>query len=134
MRTDNPRVYTFDIAIVVLLAAMPLAGLYYFTSHRLSFTWQWEADWEGHRIVVKQWLDPLLREGEELLIDGVAVAGSSRIEAKEDLYGEIQTNGKVRRIHARICHTYEIFYPRPTLSSSTVAERTPIKAFHGTSR
>ena len=70
---------------------------------KFRFTKKWEASWNGHRIVVENWWDLLLRNGEELIIDGMpALKERKGSHLSCDLYGEIYDGGKIYKVHAHV--------------------------------
>jgi len=120
LRISGPEIIGFGILIVIILAgflALVLRTLRYlpYVSDRLptepSWRYEWEAHWEGHHIVVRNWHDLFLRGGEEIVIDGVVQpkTSESKVRISEDLYGEIidPDTGESHKVQAHLGDTLE---------------------------
>ena len=63
---------------------------------------KWVAQWEGHQIIVTNWWDFLLRNGESLTIDGEAIPQPRRGLVAATLRGDLHHDGRVHHVRARI--------------------------------
>ncbi len=70
---------------------------------------RWVASWRGHRIVVTNWWNLLLRSGESLIFDGKPIPQSKPPGlVASTLEGELNVSGKIHRVRAHIGHTFSL--------------------------